>query len=267
VSTNTRVPRSRGLGNRRLAAVAVPAENPGMANRSMLSGRVVIGILLVIVGGLFLLDASFDFDVGGFFSTFWPLFLIGFGLWATVESRGRNIVGLVVLLLGLGFQAARLDWIPDDWIGKWGWPLILIAIGLWFILARPLAGRGEQAKNRSDEWFDEFAMFGGRKVQVRSKAWRGGEATAIMGGIELDLRDATPVPEGATVDVTAFMGGVDLFVPRTWVVTVKGIPLLGSVEDHTVVSAETDETRNPDPALPRLHVRATAVMGGVEIKH
>lgn len=232
-----------------------------------LPGRWVLGIILVALGVLFLLGNLIEgFDVADFFATFWPLFLIVVGAGLTLPSKGRNVVGLIVLFLGLGFQAARLGWIRDDWIGTWGWPVILIIVGLWFILFRPLR-RTPSGERAGDDWFDVFGMFGGRKLHVASRAWRGGEATALMGGVEIDLRDAMPVPEGARVEVTAFMGGVDLFVPRSWVVVVKGTPLLGSVEDRTVVSAETDEAGSPHPDLPRVEIHATAIMGGVEIKH
>jgi Cell wall-active antibiotics response 4TMS YvqF/Domain of unknown function (DUF5668) len=235
--------------------------------RKRLPGRWILGLILVGLGVLFLLANAFeDFDVGDFFATFWPLILIIVGGALTLSSRGRNVVGLVLLLLGVGFQAAQLDWISDDWIGQWGWPLILIVVGLWFILFRPLS-REARGQASGDDWFDAFGMFGERKVHVTSRAWRGGEATAVMGSVEIDLRDAFPIEKGAKLEVTAFMGGVEVFVPRTWVVVVKGVPILGSVEDRTVVSADTDETRSPSPELPRLEVHGTAIMGSVEIKH
>jgi hypothetical protein len=235
-----------------------------MAGRGATTGRVVAGGVLVLVGLLFLLASITDLDIWGFLGTFWPLLLIGFGAWATYSSKGRNLVGIIVLFLGLGFQLATLDVIDDGWL-KWGWAVIVIIIGLWLVLFRPFPGR-EKGQEKSD-WTDMLGMFAGPKVHVTSQAWKGGEVTVLFGGAELDLRDALPQQEGANLEVTAVFGGVEVFVPRSWVVDVKGTPILGSVDDHTVVSSETDEAQDPSPLLPRLNIRATAIFGGIDIKN
>jgi hypothetical protein len=41
-------------------------------------------------------------------------------------------------------------------------------------------------------------------------ALRGAELTAVLGGVTLDLRNALPAPEGATVTATAVFGGLEL---------------------------------------------------------
>ncbi|MBI4259197.1 MAG: hypothetical protein HY658_01405 [Actinobacteria bacterium] len=225
------------------------------------SGRWTLGLVLIVLGVLFLLDSLNVLDDP--FGRLWPVILIAIGAWLSFSSGFRNLLGPILLFLGVGFLLSQLDVIDDDWIGRWGWPVILILIGLWFVLRRPLSRR----PSIREDWFDVMAMIGGRRETVTSREWRGGEATAFMGGVEIDLRDALPVADGARVEATAFMGGIEIYVPRTWVVTVKGVPILGSVEDHTRVSRETDETQSPDPDLPRLQVRATAIMGSVEIKH
>jgi predicted membrane protein len=81
-----------------------------------------------------------------------------------------------------------------------------------------------------------------------------------MGGVELDLRHATLAPDGAEVDATAIMGGVDLIIPRDWRVTVRGTPILGGVSNLAEGSSLPDDA-------PRLRVDALAILGGVEIKH
>jgi hypothetical protein len=177
------------------------------------------------------------------------------------------VFGLVLLFLGIGFQLSQLDVIADDWIGDWGWPALLILIGVWLIVFRPWAQRDNPATGTTEGFFDVLAVVGSRNERVAGGGWRGGEVTAFLGSAEIDLRSATPTAEGARVEATAFLGSIEFLVPRDWVVIVKSTPILGSIDDHTVVSAATDEARDPDPSLPRLEIDATAILGSVDIKH
>jgi hypothetical protein len=86
-------------------------------------------------------------------------------------------------------------------------------------------------------------------------------ALAVMGGVELDFRDAR-LPAGETrVNAVAVMGGVEIIVPPGLPVTVRGLPIMGAVDQQ--IEQATDE-RNPD--APHLKVTALACMGGIEIK-
>jgi hypothetical protein len=86
-------------------------------------------------------------------------------------------------------------------------------------------------------------------------------AFAVMGGVELDFRDAR-LPAGETrVNAVAVMGGIEIVVPPGLRVTVRGLPILGAVDQQA--DQVTDE-RNPN--APHLKVTALACMGGVEIK-
>jgi hypothetical protein len=113
--------------------------------------------------------------------------------------------------------------------------------------------------SRGDEGSDEFqiaAICGGKKFQSRAEHLRSGSVVASMGGIDLDLRDATLDPAGASLDVRATMGGVQVIVPETWAVDVESSALAGGFEFNV-----TPPEKLPDDA-PRLHVRAVVRMGG-----
>jgi hypothetical protein len=101
-----------------------------------------------------------------------------------------------------------------------------------------------------------FALMSGVKRKFAG-LFRGAQLTAIMGGIELDLRGAR-VEDVAVIDALAFWGGIEIFVPDDWAVVNQGHALMGGFDDST---------RHPDPGeRPRLIVRGLALMGGVEIK-
>lgn len=81
----------------------------------------------------------------------------------------------------------------------------------------------------------------------------------MFGAAELDLRDALPSPD-AQLDVFTAFGGVEITVPQGWQVNLSGLPLFGGFENATA-----KDTLSPD--APTLEVSATALFGGVEIKH
>jgi hypothetical protein len=117
--------------------------------------------------------------------------------------------------------------------------------------ARPATGRGQRPSL--------FAFMAGVRRQVAG-VFAGAEATAIMGGIELDLRHATMESDEAIIDTFALWAGIEIWVPAHWEVVSQGLPLMASFEDKTRV---TTQGRN----RPRLIVRGVAVMGSVEIKN
>lgn len=97
----------------------------------------------------------------------------------------------------------------------------------------------------------------------RSGSWtppRHLNAIAVMGGAELDFRDAR-FPEGeTTVNAVAVMGGVEIVVPPGLRVECSGIPLMGGFE-------RLDQDGDPDYAPGAvLRIRGLACMGGVEVR-
>lgn len=105
-------------------------------------------------------------------------------------------------------------------------------------------------------------------MAVMSGVGRGGRwtpprhinAVAVMGGVELDFRDAR-FPEGeTTVNAVALMGGVEIVVPPGLAVTCSGVPILGGFER---LDQEDDGTRAPGAVL---RIRGLACMGGVEVR-
>jgi len=89
-------------------------------------------------------------------------------------------------------------------------------------------------------------------------AFRGGDLTAVMGGCEIDLRQAA-INGDATIDVFAVWGGIEIRVPENWTVAFHVTPILGGVEDKTRPSLGS--------TAHRLTIRGVVVMGAVEVKN
>lgn len=116
-------------------------------------------------------------------------------------------------------------------------------------LAEPPAGRG---------W--ALAVLGGNSRKGEWTPPRHLNAVAVMGGVELDFRDAR-LPAGEThVTAIAIMGGVEITVPPGLPVTVRGLGIMGAVDQVEQVGGESS------PNTPKLKITALACMGGVDIK-
>lgn len=116
--------------------------------------------------------------------------------------------------------------------------------------------------NRGDEDSDEFqvaAIFGGKKFQSRATSLKSGTVVSSMGGVDLDLRDATLDPGGASLDLRTTMGGCQVIVPADWAVNVDDECLAGGFE----VDVTPAEDLPPD--APKLQIHAVARMGGGKV--
>lgn len=83
-------------------------------------------------------------------------------------------------------------------------------------------------------------------------------AFALMGGVELDLRQARFSEREVTIQAYAVMGGVSIVVGEDIEVDVSGIGFMGGFDDRA--------TGPGVPGAPRLRVTGFALMGGVEVK-
>ncbi len=214
-------------------------------------GRLAVGILFMSLGLVLTLDQAGILNLDGL-GRFWPLFLIGIGVVKVRQPMedGQRAVGTALLLTGGFFQVlSLLNW------GR-GWPVVLILVGglfLWQAVERP---QEPPPPPPATPFVSEFVLLGGSKRIVRLADFRGGYVTAVMGGVELDLRNCRIGASPAVLDVVAFWGGIDLKVPAEWRVETSVVPFMGGFEQKTTPLAESE-------AAPRLVVRGYSIMGGV----
>ena len=97
-----------------------------------------------------------------------------------------------------------------------------------------------------------FGVKGGWLVPRQLKVW------AVAGGGELDLREARFAPGTTEIEVVAFMGGVDLVLPKGVRLEVVGAAFLGGFEYKAGAAVE-------DPDAPLVRVSGAAIMGAVDI--
>jgi predicted membrane protein len=220
--------------------------------RSSSSGRWFIGILFIALGVAFFLHVN----IGRLFAVGWPVLLIGAGA-SHLFSRAHGYVsGLFLILLGCFFLAINMEWIGWDVFGRY-WPIGLVAIGVLILVGSFSAAK--RVPDTSPSMGMHVFFSSGRRV-ITAQGWTGGEASAVFGGMEIDLTGATLAAEGAVLTVSSVFGGVKVFVPADWDVRLEGAPIFGGLADTRARPNALDVT-----VRPRLTIHGTAVFGGIEV--
>jgi hypothetical protein len=106
-----------------------------------------------------------------------------------------------------------------------------------------------------------LAVLGGSR---RAGKWSPPEnmlALAVMGGVELDFRDAVLAPGSVTtINCFAFWGGIDITVPPDVHVETGGFALMGGFDQSGEVWSELPED------APIIQINGFALMAGVDVK-
>ena len=101
------------------------------------------------------------------------------------------------------------------------------------------------------------AVLGGSERKGAWRPARRSRAFALLGGIELDFREAIMPPGVTEISVFCMLGGLEITVPPELNVELSGIPILGGFENNAGTGS---------PGGPTLRIKGVAVLGGVEVK-
>lgn len=218
--------------------------------------RLIVGLGILTVGVLWSLD-NLDLIDADAALEWWPLILVLVGI-ARLAIPGRSRAGSAAfIILGALLLLDSIDVYEFDFGDLV--PLGVAAVGAkiaWDALGR----RGRVLANTDpSSTLNAFALMAGINRKSTAGQFQGGEASAIMGGVELDLRQANLADgEEAVIDTFALWGGIEITVPPHWRIRGDVFPLMGGFEDKTVPSGTSG---------PVLTVRGTAVMGAIEVKN
>jgi predicted membrane protein len=248
-------------------------------------------LALIAWGLLALLDNLGFVEMRGLLRTFWPTLVVAWGASRLLGGRrGERWIGLLAVVAGGILLGNRLLGWHVNVFGLW--PIILIVVGIRVIVrgrwgrweARhhpqvrvevsssgtesthtPPASTGGRTDDRtadrtsSSSTLREFALLGGVERRNTSQTFQSGEVTAVLGGVQIDLRDCRLTDPEAHVEVFACMGGISLRIPSDWAVESRVSAILGGFDDRS--------TPPVDGSAKRLVISGQAVMGGIEIKN
>ena len=229
-------------------------------NKQTTDRRVWLGAILIILGGLFLLNSLdiFDFRFTRIFIS-WPFFFLVIGLYILVQTE-KKVFGAILTGLGGLFLIPRI--IPGVYI-SWSvvFPILLIAVGLYIILHSRKNTEFLRGEIKEDT-VDDISIFGGGDKIVTSKNFKGGNITAIFGGSEINMTQCQLAEGVNSIDVFALFGGTTIIVPKHWNVVVSVSSILGGfsnkgIKDPTI---EIDTSRS-------LVIKGLVIFGGGEVKN
>ncbi len=221
----------------------------------------VLGLIILAFGTVLFLDHQGIIDAERIYPFFWPAALLAVGIFklALSESGSGRVWGGILAAAGALFFLQHLGYMRISWATIW--PVGLILFGL-LLVWRALEGPGKCLRTQSRNSLNELCVFGGIEFKTEAADFQGGEAFAIFGGCEIDLRKAGMQASEVVIHANAMFGGIEIRVPPTWSVLIQGMPMLGGY---------SDETHHPSPGevpeIKRLLVRGFAMFGGVTVKN
>lgn len=190
--------------------------------------RLIPGVILVFVGGFFIIPRVFPAVDGQFIHIYWPLLLIGAG---------------IVILLQRVFSP---DWGFESWENK--------------IQRRVQRHQSYDKWDKNPQGFSKNSIFSNVEHIVLDPEFNGGELNTVFGGLSLDLR-RTNLPVGETIlDVNAVFGGITIFVPADWLVVTHLDAVFGGFQDNRMPKEPLDASR-------KLIITGSCVFGGGEIRN
>lgn len=221
--------------------------------------RVVVGIILILIGTLFVLR---NYDIFLFPIDYfeWEYFFILFGLLLFVLSDNKT-AGIIFLAIGL------FNLVPGLW------PLIFVFIGLSIIFRKkgygsclhkskvPFNSTSIKDDNSKD-FLEDVNVFGGGTKVVNTDNFKGGSTVSIFGGSEVNLMGSKLAEGTNQLEVTAIFGGSSFIVPADWKVEIDVLAIFGGFSDK----------RRKDPNIVYdqnkvLLVKGLVLFGGGEIKN
>lgn len=216
------------------------------------------GLIFIVVGVIFGLNALEMTNINIFFDGWWTLFIIVpcfIGLFND-EDKSGNLIGLVIgvcLLLGC------LDLIDFELIWKLMVPSILVLIGLSFIFKDSFNSKvkKEMKKINKGDTKEYFATFGGQTIDFSKEEFTGCSINAVFGGVKCQLNDSI-IEEDVIINASAIFGGITIYVPENVNVKITSTSMFGGVSDERKLKNKN--------AKHTIYINATSVFGGVEIK-
>jgi predicted membrane protein len=238
-------------------------------------GKVAGGLLIVIIGSLFL-ARELGIELPHWLFS-WKTLLIGIGLVMGIKHRFRRPGWLIAVAIGSIFLLA--DVYPGLIVKSVLVPVILILAGLFMIFKprRRYHHRhwrkwqkyknynwqaeyycSDKTRGDKEDYVDANCVFGTLKRTVISKDFKGGEVTAVFGGAEINLNQAD-ISDKARLELNAVFGGVTLIVPANWEIKSELNSVIGSIEDNRPIKPTGGSGKI-------LILEGNTVCGGIEIK-
>jgi predicted membrane protein len=222
-------------------------------------GRIFWGLLLIVLGVLFLLDQMHRLDFGDLIGHYWPVVFILIGISILLSNNFKNVgSGIFFILFGAFFLLVRMR-IFDQTVWHFVWPLAIIGVGFWILLRPSLSWNKKKIPEMTADDLAISQVLSGTSRKVESQNFKGGKADVVLGSAEVDFRGARLSGGQATLVLSVVLGSIELIVPHEWQVVLEGTPVLGSMDSRKKTIPDAEKTGT-------LFIKGSAVLGSIEVK-
>ena len=187
-------------------------------------------IILVVIGGVFLLDEQMP--ELNFHDYLGPILIIALGAFFIIRPRRM-------------FRDRFQGW-QSDKIDKW-------------TTSSGLTG-SENQETDSNEFIRINSIFSGVKRTILSKDFKGGYISCVFGGAEIDMTQAD-ITGKVVIRMEEVFGGVKLMIPPRWIVQNEIEGVFHGVDDKRNYNSGVQ----PDPNKV-LILKGSCVFAGIEIR-
>ena len=215
------------------------------------------GLLLIIIGLIFGLNALEITNINIFFDGFWTLFIIVpcfIGLFKDSDKASNLIgvlIGVLLLLVCQNIISLELVW-------KLFFPAVLIVVGISIMFKGTANSKVEKEMEKvtSSNGNIEFcSTFREQNIKYDEKTFDGASVSAYFGELTFDLRD-TNIKKDVIINAQAVFGSIKILVPTNVNIKTKGTPIFGSVEN---------KVKKGDGSVT-IYVNGSAIFGSIDIK-
>ncbi|HZJ77180.1 MAG TPA: LiaF domain-containing protein [Clostridia bacterium] len=252
--------------------------------------RILFGITALGIGA-FLLGAAFNLWELRTFDGWWTLFMIVPAIGSMI-STGITFWNSLLLGAGVWLFVFEQNILSERQFRIIGLSVLFLAFGAWLVISSFKNNKKSNGHNvdyshdhsfnsetKSDRQYkqtndgnskkfknanfdtsrspDYFALFSSGEHINCSPDLVGGSATAVFGGLSIDLTGVN-ISKNVYFQTNAIFGGVDIYVPTGMRVEVNGMAIFGGCDN--LAPSIYDEN------LPILTIKYFAIFGGVDVK-
>ncbi len=197
----------------------------------MNSNRLWLGIVLIVLGVLFLLDNAGVLGLGDIIHTYWPVVLI---LWGISIMRGRRRDAI-------GFNETSHEVFGD----------------------RERATRTDQVHHS--------VVFGDISVQVESQSFKGGSVSAVFGNARIDLSRSALSEGESLLKISSVFGNAFVQLPQGTAFALTANTVFGDIQcDEEQRRGFSQSLQYVSPSYltttKKIHIQASQVFGNITIR-